>query len=238
MPPPTKEKTYSLPSRSITTAADLQRHALAKLLADPDKPVHIPAPPPEGVRKLRDPRETMKNVQGSSAGAGSGEFHVYKQSRRREYERLKLMDEEEEYVRLLVGCPFAAFEAHVRVRRLQEKTKNDAMQRHITYETTAEQRTAKNRLKRQRKKAGRKGGKKAAGEDESEEEEVKDDADKKRKLGGSGMVFRKPGEREDEDEDEAGPVPVPEVQPVVEKVVEVAPAVEAGIQIKDDDYDL
>ena len=67
-----KEKTYSLPSRSITTAADLQRHALAKLLADPDKPVHIPAPPPDGVRKLRDPRETMKNVQGSSAGAGSG----------------------------------------------------------------------------------------------------------------------------------------------------------------------
>lgn len=69
-----KEKTYALPSRSITTAADLQRHTLAKLFADPDKPVHIPPPPPEGVRKLRDPRETMKNVQGSSAGAGSGAF--------------------------------------------------------------------------------------------------------------------------------------------------------------------
>lgn len=36
----------------------------------------------------------MKNVQGSSAGAGSGEFHVYKASRRREYERLQLMEEE------------------------------------------------------------------------------------------------------------------------------------------------
>ena len=36
----------------------------------------------------------MKNVQGSSAGAGSGEFHVYKAGRRREYERLKLMEEE------------------------------------------------------------------------------------------------------------------------------------------------
>ena len=36
----------------------------------------------------------MKNVQGSSAGAGSGEFHVYKASRRREYERLKIMEEE------------------------------------------------------------------------------------------------------------------------------------------------
>lgn len=38
----------------------------------------------------------MANVQGSSAGAGSGEFHVYKASRRREYERLKAMDEEKE----------------------------------------------------------------------------------------------------------------------------------------------
>lgn len=36
----------------------------------------------------------MPNVQGSSAGAGSGEFHVYKASRRREYERLRAMDEE------------------------------------------------------------------------------------------------------------------------------------------------
>jgi len=36
----------------------------------------------------------MNNVQGSSAGAGSGEFHVYKASRRREYERLRAMDEE------------------------------------------------------------------------------------------------------------------------------------------------
>jgi uncharacterized membrane protein YgcG len=35
-------------------------------------------------------------VQGSSAGAGSGEFHVYKASRRREYERIKMMEEEVE----------------------------------------------------------------------------------------------------------------------------------------------
>ena len=41
----------------------------------------------------------MKNVQGSSAGAGSGEFHVYKASRRREYERLKMMEEQAQKVR-------------------------------------------------------------------------------------------------------------------------------------------
>lgn len=43
-----------------------------------------------------------QNVQGSTAGAGSGEFHVYKQSRRREYERLKIMDEAERKVRPLI----------------------------------------------------------------------------------------------------------------------------------------
>lgn len=43
---------------------------------------------------LAPPPEIVANVQGSSAGAGSGEFHVYKASRRREYERIKLMEQE------------------------------------------------------------------------------------------------------------------------------------------------
>lgn len=47
----------------------------------------------------------MKNVQGSSAGAGSGEFHVYKQSRRREYERIRLMTEKTRAVRAYLGSP-------------------------------------------------------------------------------------------------------------------------------------
>ena len=46
-------------------------------------------------------REMMKNVQGSSAGAGSGEFHVYKASRRREYERLKMMEDEAQKVQCM-----------------------------------------------------------------------------------------------------------------------------------------
>ena len=65
---------------------------LDKLLKDPVKPAFIPAPPKD--KTIRPAREMMKNVQGSSAGAGSGEFHVYKASRRREYERLKLLEEE------------------------------------------------------------------------------------------------------------------------------------------------
>lgn len=78
-------------SRHAASAVEKQRSQLDRLLKDPSKPAYIPAPPKD--KSIRPPREMMKNVQGSSAGAGSGEFHVYKAGRRREYERLKAMDE-------------------------------------------------------------------------------------------------------------------------------------------------
>ncbi|UZP41948.1 hypothetical protein NXS19_009764 [Fusarium pseudograminearum] len=64
------------------------------------------APGPESVPTSADPRShrptkkraltpvSAQAASGSSAGAGSGEFHVYKASRRREYERLRSMDED------------------------------------------------------------------------------------------------------------------------------------------------
>ena len=64
---------------------------LEKLFQNPEKEVQLPTGARE--RTLRAPVEMMKNVQGSSSGAGSGEFHVYKQSRRREFERLKIMSD-------------------------------------------------------------------------------------------------------------------------------------------------
>ena len=76
-------------TRHARNALEKQRQQLERLLKDPAKPAAIPAPPKEKV--LRPAREMMKNVQGSSAGAGSGEFHVYKASRRREYERVKTL---------------------------------------------------------------------------------------------------------------------------------------------------
>ena len=78
-------------NRHAPTPLERQRVQLEKLLKDPSKPAHVPQPPKE--KTIRPAREMMKNVQGSSAGAGSGEFHVYKASRRREYERLKLLEE-------------------------------------------------------------------------------------------------------------------------------------------------
>lgn len=93
---------------SIPTSADPRSHRPTKrrlltpraghaseveaLFAKPDRPVQLP--PTSSHKDASAPPEIVANVQGSSAGAGSGEFHVYKASRRREYERLRAMDEE------------------------------------------------------------------------------------------------------------------------------------------------
>src|SRR6266404_9124159 len=87
-------------TRHARNAQEKQRQQLERLLKDPAKPAAIPPPPKE--KMIRTAREMMKNVQGSSAGAGSGEFHVYKASRRREYERLKFINDGAQKVRLLV----------------------------------------------------------------------------------------------------------------------------------------
>jgi hypothetical protein len=81
--------------RGARTANDVQRARLDKLMKNPDKPVHIP----EGARAKtkKDPNKApafVYNVMGSSAGAGSGEFHVYRQIRRKEQNRCKVIDKE------------------------------------------------------------------------------------------------------------------------------------------------
>jgi hypothetical protein len=79
------------PASSIATTS--QARGITSLFLDPSKEVVIP-PPSTLKATTAAPPEIVANVQGSSAGAGSGEFHVYKASRRREYERLRTMDEE------------------------------------------------------------------------------------------------------------------------------------------------
>ncbi|KAJ5293728.1 hypothetical protein N7508_008549 [Penicillium antarcticum] len=65
------------------------------LFKDPSKDLQLPNPSTSRTSgSLAPPPEIVANVQGSSAGAGSGEFHVYKASRRREYERLRMMQSE------------------------------------------------------------------------------------------------------------------------------------------------
>jgi hypothetical protein len=53
---------------------------------------------PQVSTKLVQP-ERLVTQSGATAGAGSGEFHVYRAQRRREMERLKKMDKEHKQVR-------------------------------------------------------------------------------------------------------------------------------------------
>lgn len=74
------------------TAYDVQRRKLDKLMSDPEKPVPIPERRDE--RKFPDAPEFVRNIMGSSAGAGSGEFHVYRHLRRKEYARQRFIKEQ------------------------------------------------------------------------------------------------------------------------------------------------
>lgn len=82
-----------LKKRALTPNTQ-QASQVEALFAKPDRDIAIPDSTLTKKIQRSAPPEIVANVQGSSAGAGSGEFHVYKASRRREYERIKTMDEE------------------------------------------------------------------------------------------------------------------------------------------------
>ncbi|KTW28955.1 hypothetical protein T552_01585 [Pneumocystis carinii B80] len=107
--------------------SSIQARELEKLMRRPDREIDISAPlkPP-----LPPPPDIVNNVQGSSAGASSGEFHIYKVSRRREYERIKMQEEETKY-------------------EINEREFNMAREA-ITKKD--EEKTAKNRARRQKRK--------------------------------------------------------------------------------------
>ena len=81
-------------ARVADTPASLQTSQIEALFAHPDREITLPGS--TSARGLAPPPEIVANVQGSSAGAGSGEFHVYKAARRKENERRRLMDAEVE----------------------------------------------------------------------------------------------------------------------------------------------
>ncbi|KAH8277924.1 hypothetical protein KR018_010375, partial [Drosophila ironensis] len=123
------EEEDKVPRTFVKTAVDLQRLKLEKLMKNPDKPVVIPEQ-----RRERDYMASVptfvRNVMGSSAGAGSGEFHVYRHLRRKEYARQKNIQNQ--------SAREAADDAY------QQKLEDNRR--------AAEEKTAKKRAKRQKKK--------------------------------------------------------------------------------------
>ena len=131
------------------TPVSAQSASVSALFARPEQEIRMPPPLTSsstssggglgkgGRPPLPPPPEIVTNVQGSSAGAGSGEFHVYKASRRREYERLRRMDEE------------------ARRERADEQFEQDRAEK----ERRDEERTRRNREKREKKKGKRAKGK-------------------------------------------------------------------------------
>jgi hypothetical protein len=166
-------KKRALTPRSVL-AADVEA-----LFAKPDRDIHIPGSAP--VRGLAPPPEIVTNVQGSSAGAGSGEFHVYKASRRREYERLRLMDEEVK----------------------NEENEKTFLERKAELERKDREKTEKNRLKREKQRARKakqgKGGKPHNGETGSDQDEAPASEGLKTKKKLAPITAVPSTDREDED---------------------------------------
>ncbi|KAK0210504.1 hypothetical protein DFS33DRAFT_1270534 [Desarmillaria ectypa] len=185
--PPAASSSTPPVNRHALTAVEKQRMQLEKLLKDPTKPAYVPPPPKE--KTIRPAREMMKNVQGSSAGAGSGEFHVYKASRRREYERLKLLEET--------------------VQKETDDANFERQRREAAAVTEAK--TAKNRARRLKKKERSK----AHGAQATESPGKGGDnyaaayvpIKKRRLVNGKELVFRRPGEDSDEENEDTEPVP-------------------------------
>ncbi|XP_051264529.1 PRKR-interacting protein 1 homolog [Dicentrarchus labrax] len=134
------------------TPAEEQRLKLERLMRNPDKPAPIPDRPKEW--NPRAPPEFVRDVMGSSAGAGSGEFHVYRHLRRREYQRQDFLD------------------------KMSEKQNEDLdyLDKVEQNKQAAEERTAKRRKKREKLRKKKLMAKKAKEEAKKKNEEDSDNS--------------------------------------------------------------
>lgn len=162
--------------RALTPGGKLAADVEA-LFAKPDREIHIPGSKPD--KGLAPPPEIVANVQGSSAGAGSGEFHVYKASRRREYERLRMMDEQVK----------------------KEEDEKEFQKRKEELERQDREKTEKNRAKREKaraRKAKQKKGQKGDGANGKEGSPAPQGDKLKKKLAPNANAPKPSGDEEDQ----------------------------------------
>uniref|UniRef100_A0A0K0E2I6 DUF1168-domain-containing protein n=1 Tax=Strongyloides stercoralis TaxID=6248 RepID=A0A0K0E2I6_STRER len=130
---------------------DAMRVRLNYLEKNIDKLVDIPVIPEE--EKPREAPDFVRNVVGSSAAAGSAEFHIFRNNRRREYERLEYIEKN---------------------AKKEELDKEYYLKRKKIEEEEAEK-TAKKRAKRQKRKEKNKKNKKNKKEKGSDTENEDED---------------------------------------------------------------
>ncbi|XP_031640268.1 PRKR-interacting protein 1 homolog [Contarinia nasturtii] len=165
------------------TPTDIQRIKLEKLMKNPQKVVAIPQSNSQrnGGDGYGDTPSFVRNVMGSSAGAGSGEFHVYRHLRRKEYARQKQLQQQSVK------------------EQMEEDFRNKIEQNRLL----ADQKTAKKRAKRLKKKQRSKNRKpnentksettnSAASNSDSDEEEKRQSTDVKSNEDESTTVNNKP----------------------------------------------
>ncbi|CAN9507632.1 unnamed protein product [Ophioblennius macclurei] len=163
------------------TPAEEQRLKLERLMRNPEKVAPIPDRPKEW--NPRAPPEFVRDVMGSSAGAGSGEFHVYRHLRRREYQRQDFLDKMSE-----------KFDRDVRYLDKVEENKQ-----------AAEDRTAKRRKKREKLKQKKMMAKRAKEEEKKKKKEMEggEEEEEKKEEKSSESSDEEEEEREAEDDAEA-----------------------------------